>query len=629
MKWLKTDLPTLDSSIQSAGRPQVLLAAAASIPLLLTLASWPLALLFVLIVSLAYWRGDQPILIRLAALLAAFTLLWVYRPGDQQGFFSAAILVLTAVKTLELRTLKDGQFLLNTTLFGLFSAALLVPTAWMSGLVFAGTAGLLIGHYLLLNPDDSFSLKRLLRLLRLVGKVSLLVLPLFVILFYAFPRIGGQFFSFGLMSGVTTGLTDELEPGALSQLALSETTRFRVEGEGVSTNLYYRVHVLEEFDGQTWRKSPNTPFEAVVGVPTEQVITIEMPAHNDTWLPLPEWSTTQTLNSAGATLESMDNLDSLWRAQFVLSEFVSRGRDLTNSDRARLLALGQSNPRMDEWLKPYQNSSLSEVLSALEQYFAANLLYSLTPPAADPISPVDVLMFDDRVGFCGHFSHATAYALRKLGFPARVVTGFQGGRLNQTGQYLQVRDADAHAWVEVHDGSYWQRVDPTTWVEPSRTEQGVESIESITLSRGGFGRQALVNLPRSERLVSLYSQMKDFMDQLQRGYTRWVVDFDSDSQTRLFESIKAGYQYALMLFSIALVWFYRRLIQRIWQDPWIVMFDMLARLRGQPRQKWQAPADTGLVCSRTFSDAWLDWRFGQGTLKQVKVGLKRFWSREE
>lgn len=51
--------------------------------------------------------------------------------------------------------------------------------------------------------------------------------------------------------------------------------------------------------------------------------------------------------------------------------------------------------------------------------------------------------------------------MRAAGVPARIVTGYQGGERNAIGDYLIVRQADAHAWAEVwlpeRAGCEWTR----------------------------------------------------------------------------------------------------------------------------------------------------------------------------
>ena len=65
-----------------------------------------------------------------------------------------------------------------------------------------------------------------------------------------------------------------------------------------------------------------------------------------------------------------------------------------------------------------------------------------------------------------------AWLLRAAGIPARVVIGYQGGELNPMGNYLIVRQSDAHAWTEVWlEDSGWTRVDPTSAVAPERIDR--------------------------------------------------------------------------------------------------------------------------------------------------------------
>jgi hypothetical protein len=61
--------------------------------------------------------------------------------------------------------------------------------------------------------------------------------------------------------------------------------------------------------------------------------------------------------------------------------------------------------------------------------------------------------------------------LRSAGIPARVVTGFLGGELNTYGDYIIVRQSNAHSWVEAVIGGSWRRFDPTpsVLVQPPST----------------------------------------------------------------------------------------------------------------------------------------------------------------
>ena len=86
---------------------------------------------------------------------------------------------------------------------------------------------------------------------------------------------------------------------------------------------------------------------------------------------------------------------------------------------------------------------------------------------------MDDFLFGEKRGFCEHFSSAFTFLMRAAGIPARVVTGYQGGFFNDVGDYLVVRQSDAHAWSEVWlEGRGWVRVDPTAAVSPARVELG-------------------------------------------------------------------------------------------------------------------------------------------------------------
>ena len=66
---------------------------------------------------------------------------------------------------------------------------------------------------------------------------------------------------------------------------------------------------------------------------------------------------------------------------------------------------------------------------------------------------------------------------RAAGIPTRVVTGYLGGEMNPIGDYLIVRQADAHAWTEVWLApNGWTRIDPTAIVAPERLRSGVYDI---------------------------------------------------------------------------------------------------------------------------------------------------------
>jgi hypothetical protein len=104
-----------------------------------------------------------------------------------------------------------------------------------------------------------------------------------------------------------------------------------------------------------------------------------------------------------------------------------------------------------------------------------------------------------------------------------VVTGYQGGELNPLGNYWLVRQADAHAWVEVWLDDGWQRFDPTAAVAPERIEWGMDAA----IDSGSLGRAESL---RSSRLAD---QLFMSWDAVNAAWNRWVLAFGPDSQSDL------------------------------------------------------------------------------------------------
>jgi hypothetical protein len=134
------------------------------------------------------------------------------------------------------------------------------------------------------------------------------------------------------------------------------------------------------------------------------------------------------------------------------------------------------NPRSVELAQRMRAAAPSArdfVVAVLSMFREENFRYTTTPPPLGANS-VDEFLFTTRAGFCEHYSSAFAVMMRAAGIPARIVTGYQGGELNTVGDYMIVRQADAHAWTEIWlEGEGWVRVDPTAAVSPTRIEDGV------------------------------------------------------------------------------------------------------------------------------------------------------------
>jgi transglutaminase-like putative cysteine protease len=111
-------------------------------------------------------------------------------------------------------------------------------------------------------------------------------------------------------------------------------------------------------------------------------------------------------------------------------------------------------------------------VKAIERWLADNYLYEIESPVPEPgRDAVDHFLFDTDVGFCEQFASATAVMLRSLGIPARFVAGYTPGTRNPFTGYHEVKNSDAHTWVEVWFPTVgWYEFDPTFDIPPARAD---------------------------------------------------------------------------------------------------------------------------------------------------------------
>jgi hypothetical protein len=166
---------------------------------------------------------------------------------------------------------------------------------------------------------------------------------------------------------------------------------------------------------------------------------------------------------------------------------------------------------------------------ALNYFKEKGFIYTLSPPLL-PDDPVDEFLFDTRQGFCEHYAAAFTILMRAAGVPARVVTGYQGGEINPLGNYLIVRQRDAHAWSEIWiEGQGWLRVDPTAAVSAARVEQGIGSALPQPFQALGF------RVSEHSLLAEAWRQLGNGWDALNNGWNDWVLGYGPTYQKQLLE----------------------------------------------------------------------------------------------
>jgi transglutaminase-like putative cysteine protease len=214
-------------------------------------------------------------------------------------------------------------------------------------------------------------------------------------------------------------------------------------------------------------------------------------------------------------------------------DYLIGAAESTRDLEAALAWPDETNPRtraLGEQLREDHRDPERIVEAALALFREQPFTYTLRPPLLGR-NAMDEFLFQTRQGFCEHYASAFVLLMRAAGVPARVVTGYQGGELNPMGEYLIVRQSDAHAWAEVWtsaDG--WIRVDPTAAVSPTRVEQGI--YEAV-------GERELLPIQLRKDLTHL-RQITLAWDALNNAWNEWVLGYGTLKQLQFLSSLGIG-----------------------------------------------------------------------------------------
>ena len=459
-------------------------------------------------------RGTIPGKWVLAALFSASCILIVaVQRLDGSTAALTFLLVLVSLKLLELDTRRDyivgallGYFLVLSGFF--FNQSLLLALYTALALVVNTLALTLACGASPVRPS-----------LRLALALCLQTLPIVTVLFIFFPRIDGQFQFFSGRSRLGhSGMSDRLKPGEVARIAESDDVAFRAElpAEPVVQpgNLYWRGPVLAQCDGLEWtavklKLDPATAAESAVLDPNRQVVTQRItlePQQNRLLfaLDLPVESLTKNVVfAADGSIEFgqqimrklVYNVTSRLPAAGALTVAEPKKPNLrylqlprTLSPKVRALAEG--------WRRQAKRGDVEIVNTGLEFFRSGGFAYTLSPGTYAGADPLEEFLFQRRRGFCEHFAASFATLMRAADVPARVVLGYQGGRLNWLGSHLTILQSDAHSWCEVWlAGRGWHRVDPTAVVAPDRVNLGTDSYNALS---------QMGQLSATERLQQLF-----------------------------------------------------------------------------------------------------------------------------
>lgn len=419
-------------------------------------------------------------------------------------------IVFQAIKSFDLKEPWDHLQVYFMSLLQLIIASELTRSI-VFGVVFiifliALVTAMVISHFL---KEGTF---RKIKLKMPVTVISILTLLATGIFFVSAPRVKGGIVGKSRVTGIkTAGFSEKVDFGSFGEVKLDPTIVMRVEVSGERFPLYWRGLTLDYFDGISWentleeRRSIHKIGEEFriknITATTIQRIYAE-PIDTDVVFGLGE---IVAVESPGAML-FMDEARSLFlpakKHRRLYYTLYSIPLERPAADKTRYL---QMPPMMDKITElanriTAMGRTESEKANLIEGFLKTDYKYSLSVnPPPEGITPVEDFLFNSKQGYCEHYATSMVLMLRAIRIPARVVTGFLGGEENKYGDYIIVRQSDAHSWVETVIDGRWKRLDPT----PPAPQFKMPSLPSL------------------------------YIDSLRLKWYRYVVNFSSSDQKNL------------------------------------------------------------------------------------------------
>ena len=564
---------------------------------------------------------------------------------------TALLVLLLGLKFLELRTHRDAMLVALLLCVLLATNLLYAQALWLAAFIFIASAMVAASLYALTQAQQRLGTQ-----MKFAGALVAAAFPLALLLHVLFPRIEGALWRLPAAGNTgVTGMSETMRPGSVAAVSESDTVVLRAQFAGAPpapAQRYWRTLVLWHTDGTTWsRGGPQQLSSSFIPQSAPLDYTLSLEPSGERWLPaldVPAQVPAGARALPGLVLEQLQPGQN--RTRYSLRAYPDyRSGDLSLQERAHALQQPPLSPRVRALAQGWRTQSAAApeiVAQALRFFSAENFYYSLQPPLLGA-DPVDAFLFDTRTGFCEHFAGAFVTLMRAAGVPARVVLGYQGGEYNAAGDYLIVREYDAHAWAEVWLATQgWTRVDPTAAVAPERISYGSLAIRRL-LARGGVpghtDGQRLAGLLRLDAFERALRSARWFWDASNNAWNHWVADYAAVQQRQVFAAlgIEGWSRSALAVLLAALVMatlavYARALLPRGTQDPLQRLYarftDKLARV-GLARAPTEGPRDYAARCARlrpdlrapieAISELYIDARYGQGATPARINDLRR------
>ncbi|QQR90732.1 MAG: DUF3488 domain-containing protein [Myxococcales bacterium] len=383
----------------------------------------------------------------------------------------------------------------------------------------------------------------------LVGTAAM-ALPILIatgLFFFAFPRVGLGLFSFGYgKKQRVAGFGGEVDLGEFGAIRNDPTIVVRVfpgpKVQGIRAELLrLRGTSFDNYDGRRWRRTIQNTARAphrselypIIGFPGSDALSLrlEIEPIEENVLFIPQNTVAlriapqirhgieiyrQILRGSGLEFRYLNRQENVVRYEALVSPLldVVDIEYLEEAERWKYLQVPEGHERLVAFAKELNktHSSAQEKSKAIKEYLqdSRNFTYVAGAEQDPGDKPLEYFLFESHRGHCEYFAAALAIMLRAVNVPTRYVTGFLGGRRNDYGNYIAVRQGDAHSWVEAYiDNKGWILLDPTP------AARGSVQVES-----------------------GMMAQFRAMTDALRARWANHIVAYDMRKQLRLWDQLR-------------------------------------------------------------------------------------------
>jgi transglutaminase-like putative cysteine protease len=464
--------------------------------------------------------------------------------GLHEGIFgrdAGTRLFVTALglKLLEIKSERDLYLIIFLAFIVATSLFLYQQSIFMAAYILL-VCCVLLGTLVCINSNHSQTWQSL----KTAGVIVAQAIPMTIVIFILFPRVEApKWMYFNDKHQARTGLSDNIEPGAISNLAMSDELVFRVQFTGTippSAQRYWRGPVLTHTDGKRWTQNANglrQPIDQPKFTGNAYQYTLLMEPQDKNWVfaldlpadvaaPLRRNSHYQLVTSANPDKRTEYRITSYptYNTGTITKDEYQEATQLPGPASARVTQLVQH-------LHGFDGSPDIFIKQLLNHFKTEDFYYTLTPPLMQE-NPIEQFLFESHRGFCEHYATAFVYLMRVAHIPARVVTGYQGGELNQVGNFLDIKQAYAHAWAEVWlENRGWVRVDPTAAIAPERIEQNINIDQQIASGIISFTPNS------ASAAVDWLKNARQLWGNVDYQWQRWVINYDNKNQSQFLSSL--------------------------------------------------------------------------------------------